>query len=62
MLNQYHFLLIVQCHAAASESGKQRHHQRSTGRLFKPGAVAIDPLPRRRDRLTGQWSLAQRYR
>src|SRR5437588_8278909 len=52
MVNQSHFPLVLQCHAAASESGKQRHHQWSTGRSFKPGDVAIDPLARRRDRLT----------
>ena len=44
--------MILQCHPAASESGKQRHHQRSTGHSFKPGDVAIDPLARQRDRLT----------
>jgi hypothetical protein len=51
MLNQYHFLLIVQCHAAASESGKQRHHQCSTGARSMAGAAASDRLARRRDRL-----------
>jgi hypothetical protein len=35
-----------------AKSGKQRHHQWTTGRSFKPGDVAIDPLARRRDRLT----------
>ena len=47
--------MILQCPVGGQqirESGNERHHQRSTGRSFKPGAVAIDPLARRRDRLT----------
>jgi len=46
MVNGSHFPLIFQCHAAASESGKQRRHQRSNGTRSMPGAVAIDPLAR----------------
>ena len=47
--------MILQCPVGGQrirKSGNERHHQRSTGRSFKPGAVAIDPLARRRDRLT----------
>ena len=50
MVNGSHFPLILQCHAAAGESGKQRRHQRSNGTRSMPGAVAIDPLARQRDR------------
>src|SRR5690242_8279751 len=50
--NQSHFPLILQCHVAASESGTQRRHQWSNGAGSMAGAVAIDPLARRRDRLT----------
>ena len=47
--------MILQCPVGGQrirKCGNERHHQRSTGRSFKPGAVAIDPLARRRDRLT----------
>src|SRR5262249_61537457 len=46
------FLLIFTTRRSSDLSGKQRRHQRSKRHSFEPGAVAIDPLARRRDRLT----------
>src|SRR5438105_15403185 len=52
MVNQSHSPFYTLSLHDALPIWKQRHHQWSTGRSFKPGDVAIDPLARRRDRLT----------
>src|SRR5438105_1575023 len=57
MVNQSHSPFYTLSLHDALPIWKQRHHQWSTGRSFKPGDVAIDPLARRRDRLAanGGW-------